>query len=439
MEGLHDPKLVALSVAVAILASYAALDLAGRVNASSGWKSWIWLVGGALSMGAGIWSMHFIGMLAFKLPIPVVYDLPISLVSMLFAIVVSGVALFILRKPMLGTGALTTGATLMGFGICAMHYTGMIAMQLSPPIRYDPLLFMASVLIAIGASMAALWIAFRLRKKYSGLAIVAKLGGATVMGMAIAGMHYTGMAAARFAPDSFCLGVSSGGGIDSASLAVGIGVITIAILAVTLVISSLDAHFAAKNARLAVSLQIANEQLRNIALYDNLTGLPNRLLLEDRMHAALAHVGRSGHSFALLFVDLDRFKPVNDSHGHRVGDELLRLVGARVRALIRAEDTVGRTGGDEFLVILHEMFSADDAALISDKILAELNRPFHVDGRQIEISCSIGISVCPRDGTDIPTLIANADAAMYDVKKSGRNGYRFYLPGVVVPRLQGSR
>ncbi|MBI3530485.1 MAG: diguanylate cyclase [Betaproteobacteria bacterium] len=437
MEGFYDLKLVVLSVAVAILASYTALDLAGRVSTSSQRKSWVWLVGGALSMGTGIWSMHFIAMLAFHLPIQIVYDLPVTLISMIFGIVVSGGALFILRRPVLSTPNLTTGATLMGIGICAMHYTGMIAMRMSPPIRYDPLLFVASVLIAIGASLVALWMAYRLRKKYSALAILAKLGSAVVMGLAIAGMHYTGMAAAQFAPDSICLGAGSGEGIGSSALALGIGVITVSIMSVTLVISSLDAHFAAKNARLAVSLQIANEQLRNIALYDNLTGLPNRLLLEDRIQQALAHVGRTGRAFGLLFVDLDRFKPVNDSYGHQIGDELLRAVARRLMRSIRKEDTVGRTGGDEFLIVLHEISRAEDAAVTGDKILGELSRPFRIEGKDLEISCSIGISICPRDGMDVQTLVANADTAMYQVKKAGRNGYRFFMPEVRVPRTGG--
>src|SRR5882672_1602123 len=153
MEGFYDTGLVALSIAIAIIASYTALNLAGRVSADalSIRKSWVWLFAGAIAMGTGIWSMHFIGMLAFHLPVPVAYDLSITLLSMFIAIVVSGIALLILRGPMLGVRNLTVGATLMGIGISAMHYTGMIAMQMSPPIRYDALLFVSSVLIAIVA------------------------------------------------------------------------------------------------------------------------------------------------------------------------------------------------------------------------------------------------------------------------------------------------
>src|SRR5882757_3614074 len=155
MNGYYDLKLVALSFLVAVIASYTALDLAGCVSAStsSRRKSWTWLIAGAISMGIGIWSMHFIGMLAFHLPVPVAYNVALSLLSLLIAIVVSAVALVILRGAELGAHNMIVGATIMGIGISAMHYTGMFAMQMSPPIRYDPLLFSASVLIAAGASL----------------------------------------------------------------------------------------------------------------------------------------------------------------------------------------------------------------------------------------------------------------------------------------------
>jgi NO-binding membrane sensor protein with MHYT domain len=163
LNGTYELKLVALSIVVAIIASYTALELAGRVSAAKGRSAWLWLLGGSVSMGTGIWSMHYIGMLAFHLPIPIAYDTPITLLSMFIAIGVSGIALLVLKRPALTKENITVGATLMGIGITAMHYTGMFAMRMSPPIVYDPWLFIASVLIAIVASLAALFIAFQLR------------------------------------------------------------------------------------------------------------------------------------------------------------------------------------------------------------------------------------------------------------------------------------
>jgi NO-binding membrane sensor protein with MHYT domain len=267
--GHYNFALVALSVAIAIIASYTALDLANRVseNTANPRKAWIWLITGAAAMGAGIWSMHFIGMLAFDLPIPMAYNLPLTMLSLVIAVVVSAVALFVLRTPLVRPITLAQGATLMGIGISAMHYTGMTAMQMFPPIHYDPLLFIASIVIAIGASVAALWIAVALRRNRSHFAIAAKLASAIVMGVAIAGMHYTGMAAAEFAPGSVCMAARAAG-IGGLTLAVVIGGIAMAILVLTLILSTLDGHFAKRNALLAESLQAAKEEAES-ALRDN--------------------------------------------------------------------------------------------------------------------------------------------------------------------------
>jgi NO-binding membrane sensor protein with MHYT domain len=262
MYGHYDLRLVALSIAVAIIASYTALDLAGCVSSttSSRRKSWTWLATGAVSFGTGIWSMHFIGMLSFELPTPIAYSPLASLLSLIIAIIVSTIALLILRRPNLKLRDLIFGAVLMGIGISSMHYIGMIAMQMRPAIRYDATLFVASVLIAIGASLAALLIAFQLRSKRSRLAILAKLASAGVMGLAIAGMHYTGMAAAHFAPGSICLGAALGR-TDNTGLAIAVAACTVTILCLTLIVSALDAHFALNNAKLAHSLQKITREL----------------------------------------------------------------------------------------------------------------------------------------------------------------------------------
>jgi NO-binding membrane sensor protein with MHYT domain len=260
VKGYYSPQLVALSLAIAILASYTALDLAGRVSQSLSTprRAWLWLIAGALSMGTGIWAMHFIGMLAFHLPIPIAYDIFMTSLSMLVAVAVSATALFVLRQPQVATRNLLAGAGLMGTGIVAMHYSGMAAIRMFPPIRYDPALFGASVLIAVLASVAALWIALRVRT-LSRFAMLAKLASAGVMGLAITGMRYTGMAAAQFAPGSVCLAVTTGGALSNTTLALIIGCIAFGIMSVTIILSTVDAHFAARNERLAGSLRLAKE------------------------------------------------------------------------------------------------------------------------------------------------------------------------------------
>ena len=194
-------------------------------------------------------------------------------------------------------------------------------------------------------------------------------------------------------------------------------------------LSAFDAHRATRSGKLARSLQTANERLQNVALYDGLTGLPNRMLLEDRLLQAMNHADRSGHGFAVMFVDLDKFKPVNDTYGHQCGDDLLRAVAQALTACIRREDTVARIGGDEFVAVLNGIKTRADAELVGQKMLAELARPFQIGSNTINISCCIGISIYPEDGADLNELVVNADAAMYQAKREGRNGYRFFGVG----------
>ncbi|XYJ10113.1 MHYT domain-containing protein [Telluria sp. B2] len=255
--GSYDPSLVLVSVLVAVFASYTALSVAGRVKQAHGYASWAWTAGGALAMGGGIWAMHFIGMLAFRLPIQLGYDLPLTVLSLLLPVLVSGMALWQLRAPTLTPRHLASSAILMGVGINAMHYTGMAAMRMVPGIQYDPLLFALSVLIAIASSAGALWIAFRLRQGASGAWLV-QLAAAVVMGFAIAGMHYTGMAAAHFPMGSICL--AANGWINPHNLALIVTAVIVGILLVALLVSVYDARLQARAASLDASLAIAEER-----------------------------------------------------------------------------------------------------------------------------------------------------------------------------------
>ncbi len=171
-----------------MFASYTALDMAGRVTETKGRSARWWLIGGSVAMGIGIWSMHFLGMLAFRLPVPMGYDPLITFLSLLIAIASSAFALWMVCQQRLSWSRLCVGAVLMGTGVCAMHYTGMAAMRMHPGIRYIPSLFLLSVAIAITASGAALWIAFHLRRRTSKIKLM-RTGAAVVMGFAIAGMH----------------------------------------------------------------------------------------------------------------------------------------------------------------------------------------------------------------------------------------------------------
>jgi diguanylate cyclase (GGDEF)-like protein len=163
-----------------------------------------------------------------------------------------------------------------------------------------------------------------------------------------------------------------------------------------------------------------------MALHDNLTGLPNRSLLADRLDQALERAHRAGGVVALLFIDLDRFKPINDSQGHAIGDQLLKLVASRLLACVRSSDTVSRYGGDEFVIMLPDLAHPEDAAKCAEKALALINTPFPINGLSLQIGASIGIARCPQNAADSSTLMKYADVAMYRAKSSGRNKFIFF-------------
>ncbi len=170
----------------------------------------------------------------------------------------------------------------------------------------------------------------------------------------------------------------------------------------------------------------AEERVQFLAYYDSLTELPQRALLQDRMEIALAAARRRGEKIALMFIDLDQFKPINDSFGHWFGDLLLRQAAKRIQDCGRGQDTVARVGGDEFVVLLSSAQDAVDAAVAAERIVAALNENFIIQGQSIKMSCSVGVSMFPEHGANSGILIRNADAAMYCAKKEGRNKVRFF-------------
>ncbi|WP_242058005.1 MULTISPECIES: MHYT domain-containing protein [Nostoc] len=247
MSSIHDLRLIIFSIAIAIFASYTALDLAARVTAAKASAKVAWLIGGAMVMGIGIWSMHFVAMLAFSMATPIAYDMLIVLVSILPAIIASGGALFLASRPVLSIWQLLVGGTLMGIGIASMHYIGMLAMRMQATVTYNPVLFILSIAIAIGASILALNIAFHLRTPTSKTDWLAKIGSAIVMGGAIAGMHYTGMAAVKFMPTNPAAISGPATTNDSLTLlGISIGTATFVILGFALLTSFIDRRLSAQ-------------------------------------------------------------------------------------------------------------------------------------------------------------------------------------------------
>jgi signal transduction histidine kinase/CheY-like chemotaxis protein len=287
LAGHYETPLVLISIMVAIAASYAALSLAGRVSESRGRAVLAWVVGGGIAMGSGIWAMHFVGMLAFRLPIPIAFDLPLTLASLLLPIGASCLALWQVNRAALGWKRLCASALVMGIGINAMHYTGMAAMRMEPGIVYDPWLFALSVVIAIAASGLALWIAFRLRRNVPHVWLP-RVGAAVVMGAAIVGMHYTGMAAASFPLDSVCM--AARGGVNHDGLATLVVIATFGVLGIALLASLFDARLEANARVLQISEATAAERASLLTRERAARDEAERLsALKDEFLATLSH------------------------------------------------------------------------------------------------------------------------------------------------------
>ena len=252
MDGSYDYRLVALSVLIAVLAAYAALDLAGRVTSARGTARTVWLSGGAIAMGIGIWAMHYVGMLAFRLPVPVEYDWPTVLLSLLAAVFASAIALFVVSREKMGLVRALAGSVFMGGGIAGMHYIGMAAMRLPAMCDYSREIVSISIVLAVVISLAAIWLTFHSREETK-LGSRRKSLSAIAMGAAIPIMHYTGMAAAHFTPSASANEDLSHALSISAVGVAGIIIVTFMVLGLTILTALIDRRFTAQTLALEFS------------------------------------------------------------------------------------------------------------------------------------------------------------------------------------------
>lgn len=383
----YDPGLVAISVVIAMLAAYAGLLFAGHVTSASQRPRPTWLVGGAVVMGLGIWSMHFVGMLAFRLPVAIGYGVNLIAVSVAVAIAASLLALIVVSRAELRPMRLFWASALMGAAISGMHYIGMAAMSAPVRVTYTPALVALSVAIAIGASFAGLWLGFRFRSDKTSGATLRKAASAVVMGVAISGMHYTGMAAARFVP-GFMISVSGSHVLATRELGDVIALGTLVIIMLGIVGSALEHHWLAERAALTEdALREARAELARAA----------RLTIMGELAASIAHeinqplaaiVSNGGAGLRWLSRDTPNLDEVRDSITHMMSD------AKRAADVVRGLRGLAKKSGPQLTTLdiddtIHEVLAltrseAQRQGVVLRTVLAAGDRPVIGDRVQLQ-------------------------------------------------------
>lgn len=418
----YDSNLVIGSAFVAVIICYLAISLEQLIFKQNNAKlQKVILCACGMVFGFAIWAMHFVGMLACHLPEGYSFDPGLTFFSYVIAAVASTFAIWLTTRDTLPILRLLLGALLLGLGISGMHYVGMMGLRLPMhEIYYDPFLVVFSILIGISGSGLSFWLTFKYKKAVQHKQFL-KIAVSFMIALSIVGMHYTGMAAASFYPihesEHLLNHFHEGQGLILFAMIFISSLILVAAFAVAI----LELRLEERN----LQLLSANKELENLALQDNLTKLPNRLFLLDYTNSLFTTYRDGESKITFIYIDLDRFKSVNDAFGHHIGDELLVKLAQRLHVLLNDHQKLIRLGGDEFLLIL-EQSTQQQAEEIANLLLQNIQESFHVSGREINISASIGIVFYPEHGHNLQDLLINADTAMMLSKEQGRNTYSIF-------------
>lgn len=365
-----------------------------------------WLVLAGLISAIGTWATHFIAMLAFDSGMPIYHDPALTLASALVAITLMPFGWWLSLKSSRSTAILA--GLLVAAGISTMHYLGMAAMRLSGVLIWDPRIIVVSIVAVAPFSIAAV----KLHRRQAGTIpwrpTLAQIS-------AICGLHFIGMGSFTIVPGP--ARPLAGRLLDSNSLVALVLARTVLPVTIGFVVVLFE--------RLSDREKAAG-RIAHLAYHDALTGLSNRSVLETHLSQSVAKAAAAGEPLAVICIDLDGFKAVNDVHGHAMGDRLLIIVARRLRAIVRDGDLVARTGGDEFIVVQSGGTQPADARALTDRVIASLGQSFVVDGQALQIGASIGVAIFPNDAPCADELARKSDLALYRAKASGRGVACFY-------------
>ena len=404
-----------LGLAVSSLASYVALDLARRVRVLRTRSGVLWLLGAASAMAIGIWSSQVIGFAADPPAFPFGYQGFGTLGVWAAALVAALAGLGAVSGCIATAGRVAFGAVALGIGAVGTHALALAPLGLVPGVDWQILPLVAAFAGAVGGCMMALGAFFRGGDRTKPATLGWQTTSAVVFGISWVATQQLVLGAAGLAEQT---GSTHAEGLSSATLVLFASVGSCAILFVGLLFSVLEA-------RLQRSLRRAETELQRRSFRDGLTGLPNRLMFDGMLAQAVPQADSTRERLAILFIDLDGFKPINETLGHATGDLVLREIAARLKRFARPEDRVAHLGGDEYLMLIGGDPSAEDVAIFSERLQAQIGEPCRMNGREATVTSSIGIALYPEHGP-IAALIANAEAAMRSAKSGGGAGYAFF-------------
>jgi diguanylate cyclase len=417
------PLLLLLATLVSLLTAGVLTHALKSARSRDSVLGWGWVLAGAVAVGTGLWSTQALVLLGSRLGGAQLFTFKAVFLAWVVSVVAAAIALLAARE--------IASARLRTWGLPWL-LSAIFGLALAISVQVLPTggtlaswngFWAAAALLLLGSSaMVTQWSAHSAAGQAQEDASLHAGAGIAALGIGLAGAHAMALHGMQFRAVEPMLAVT---GLDALGLTVAA---TVGALAVAIAVLSawFDWRNRAHTRSLATSLNEANIQLRRQAFCDPLTALPNRLLFEERLHQTLQRVGRTPSAMAVLFIDLDGFKPINDSFGHAAGDVVLREVGARLLELAGQSGTAARVGGDEFLLLVPQPGGTEGAAAVAQQALQVLGRPYKLPNRgEVKLSCSIGIALFPEHGSTAK-LIANADAAMYAAKRTGGSTYAFF-------------
>jgi diguanylate cyclase (GGDEF)-like protein len=407
----HSLLHLLFATVICTLGSQLSVRLFSRARRTQSLQKLNWLFLSGFVGGSTIWTTHFMAMLGYQTPVPSGYEPMLTLLS-LFIVIVTTMAGFAIASSLQKSALIEAGGAIVGLGIALMHYVGIAGYKVAGDIEWDRRYVVASLIFA------ALFGAIATNRVARPLSRFCKHGAALSLILAIVLTHFTGMAGLSILPDA---------AVAVPPELISVGIMTSLVGAVMIIILALGASTYIIDMQ---STEAAVERYRHLSLHDPLTNLANRAAFNEHLSSLISKPKDMTANIAVLSFDLDRFKEINDVHGHAAGDVVLRAVAERLRRIMQNGQFVARVGGDEFVAVMNDYFVRSDAKALAQRVLDEIEKPIGWNGHLLSVGSSVGISTYPAQADNMDDLLSQADIAMYRAKATATNSICFYEPSM---------